>query len=68
MDASDRIHRAWKKSGLTQRAFAAELGVSYRTLQSWIRTANDKSRRTPAPIYVREAERIAESMEITGPS
>lgn len=57
----DRIKRAVKKSGLTVSAFAEEIGVSPATLRSWMRDpATDKSARTPKPLYVREAEAIAE--------
>lgn len=68
MTPRDRVRAALKKSGLTRAAFAAELGVAVSTLDSWMRNPQtDTSARTPRAIYVREAERIAESMALTAP-
>lgn len=64
-DARSRVKRAWKKSGLTKTAFAERIGVSMRTLESWMRDPKtDKSARTPRDIYVREAEKIAAAAEL----
>lgn len=61
MTPGQRIHAAWTRSGMIQADFAAALSVSRVTLRSWMRNPDtDKSARTPPPIYVREAERIAQ--------
>ena len=42
-----------KKTGLTQKAFAAYFGISFRTLQDW-----EQGKRTPPDYVVSMMERI----------
>jgi len=58
----DAFATAYRKSGLTQRAFAAQAGISVASLSQWLRRAK---RREETPGFV-ELPRISSSVGAVG--
>lgn len=60
MTRNDEIRRLYHASGLTRAEFAKRVGVSWKTLDNWLRPESSQNYRRAPETALRLARRVAE--------